>query len=181
MPSSSTTLLPTAAPPTRSRRSTVELELPVSPKFCCPISHDLMRNPIVGPTGITYDRAGIEAWLLATGAGKTATATRPVTKGDLRVDDLDPNHALCRIIQAWCIANRCLGVERIPTLQVPVAPVLAGDVSAEVEAAERAGNAVRCGMVVREVGHLAWESDRDQRCLASAGTIAFIVLENITD
>uniref|UniRef100_A0A0E0M555 U-box domain-containing protein n=1 Tax=Oryza punctata TaxID=4537 RepID=A0A0E0M555_ORYPU len=151
-----------------SRRSTAELELPVPPEFRCPISLDLMRDPVVGPTGITYDRAGIEAWLLAAGARKTAT-TCPVTKGDLRADDLVPNHALRRVIQAWCVANRCRGVERIPTPRVPVTPVQAGDVLGEVEAAARAGDVARCGAAVREVGRLARESDRDRRCLASAG------------
>uniref|UniRef100_A0A0D9XHF5 U-box domain-containing protein n=1 Tax=Leersia perrieri TaxID=77586 RepID=A0A0D9XHF5_9ORYZ len=102
------------------RRATPELELPVPPEFRCPISLDLMRDPVVGPTGITYDRAGIEAWLLA-------AARCPVTKGDLRADDLVPNHALRRVIQAWCVANRCRGVERIPTPRVPLTPAQAAE------------------------------------------------------
>lgn len=160
-----------SSPSLLSRRSTAELELPVPPEFRCPISLELMRDPVVGPTGITYDRAGIEAWLLAAGAGKTAAAssTCPVTKGDLRADDLVPNHALRRVIQAWCVANRCRGVERIPTPRVPVTPAQAGEVLGEVEAAARAGDAERCVAAVREVGRLARESDRDRRCLASAG------------
>uniref|UniRef100_J3N0N5 U-box domain-containing protein n=1 Tax=Oryza brachyantha TaxID=4533 RepID=J3N0N5_ORYBR len=95
--SSSSSLLSRRLPPPR----TPELELPVPPEFRCPISLELMRDPVVGPTGITYDRAGIEAWLLAAGAGTTTTC--PVTKGDLRADDLVPNHALRRVIQAWCV------------------------------------------------------------------------------
>lgn len=143
-----------SSPSLLSRRSTAELELPVPPEFRCPISLELMRDPVVGPTGITYDRAGIEAWLLAAGAGKTAAAssTCPVTKGDLRADDLVPNHALRRVIQAWCVANRCRGVERIPTPRVPVTPAQAGEVLGEVEAAARAGDAARCVAAVREVG-----------------------------
>ncbi|KAF0929185.1 hypothetical protein E2562_016423 [Oryza meyeriana var. granulata] len=158
---SSSSLLSRRAPP-----RTPELELPVPPEFRCPISLELMRDPVVGPTGITYDRAGIEAWLLAAGAG---TTTCPVTKGDLCADDLVPNHALRRVIQAWCVANRCRGVERIPTPRVPVTPAQAGEALAEVEAAARAGEAAWCVAAVREVGRLARESDRDRRCLASAG------------
>uniref|UniRef100_A0A0E0HRC4 U-box domain-containing protein n=1 Tax=Oryza nivara TaxID=4536 RepID=A0A0E0HRC4_ORYNI len=95
----------------------------------------------------------------------------PVTKGDLRVDDLIPNHALRCIIQAWCVANHCRGVERIPTPRVPVTLAQAGEVLGlgEVEAAARAGDAARCGAAVREVGRLARESDRDRWCLASSG------------
>ncbi|EAZ15153.1 hypothetical protein OsJ_30569 [Oryza sativa Japonica Group] len=160
-----------SSPSLLSRRSTAELELPVPPEFRCPISLELMRDPVVGPTGITYDRAGIEAWLLAAGAGKTAAAssTCPVTKGDLRADDLVPNHALRRVIQAWCVANRCRGVERIPTPRVPVTPAQAGEVLGQVEPPARAGNAASCFAAVPQVGGLARESDRDRRCLGSAG------------
>ena len=66
-----------------------ELELPLPPEFRCPISLNLMRDPVAGLTGITYDRAGIEAWLLAA-AGR---GTCPVTHTELRAEDLVPNHA----------------------------------------------------------------------------------------
>uniref|UniRef100_A0A0E0PVE4 U-box domain-containing protein n=1 Tax=Oryza rufipogon TaxID=4529 RepID=A0A0E0PVE4_ORYRU len=64
----------------------------------------------------TPDGAGIEA-----GAGKTAetaSSTCPVTKGDLRTDDLVPNHALRRVIQAWCVANN-LPPRRLPASPLP--------------------------------------------------------------
>uniref|UniRef100_A0A0E0A744 U-box domain-containing protein n=1 Tax=Oryza glumipatula TaxID=40148 RepID=A0A0E0A744_9ORYZ len=56
------------------------------------------------------------------GAGKTAetaSSTCPVTKGDLRADDLVPNHALRRVIQAWCVANN-LPPRRLPASPLPV-------------------------------------------------------------
>uniref|UniRef100_A0A0E0MK86 U-box domain-containing protein n=1 Tax=Oryza punctata TaxID=4537 RepID=A0A0E0MK86_ORYPU len=127
------------------------------PEFRCPISLDLMRDLIVRPTGITYDRASIETWLLAAGARTMTTSTCPVTKGDLCGDDLVPNHALRRVIQAWYIANCCRGVERIPTPRVPVMPTQAGDVLPEVEAVERAGDVARCDVAAREVRNPKYE------------------------
>ena len=44
-----------------SSSSSVELAIPAH--FRCPISLDLMRDPVTAPTGITYDRESIEAWL----------------------------------------------------------------------------------------------------------------------
>uniref|UniRef100_A0A0E0LTV5 U-box domain-containing protein n=1 Tax=Oryza punctata TaxID=4537 RepID=A0A0E0LTV5_ORYPU len=119
--SSSLSLLSRRRSPPRS--SSAELELPVPPEFRCPISLDLMRDPVVGPTGITYDRAGIEAWLLAAGARKTATSTCPVTKGDLRADDLVPNHALRRVIQACDSSASSLVLDGVLAALVLVMPL----------------------------------------------------------
>lgn len=82
--------------------------------FLCPISLQIMRDPVTLPTGITYDRRSIERWLLASGNHKTC----PVTNQPLLTDyDLTPNHTLRRLIQAWCVAN---AIERVPTPRPPV-------------------------------------------------------------
>ncbi|XP_062200228.1 U-box domain-containing protein 21-like [Phragmites australis] len=134
------------------------------PEFLCPITLDMMWDPVVGPTGITYDRAGIEAWLLPTGRG-----TCPVTHGELCAEDLVPNHTLRRHIQAWCAANSFHGVERVPTPRTPATPAQAADAVAEVEAAAREGDAAWCAEAARGVRHLARVADRNRQCLASAG------------
>ncbi|KAL6642538.1 hypothetical protein ACP70R_020719 [Stipagrostis hirtigluma subsp. patula] len=135
----------------------------VPPEFLCPITLDLMRDPVVAPTGITYDRAGIEAWLLVRRAC-------PVTHGELRAEDLVPNRNLRRLIQGWCAANRSRGVERMPSpRRAPATPAQAADAVAEVEAAASSGQAARCATAAREVRRLARAADRNRRCLASAG------------
>ncbi|KAE9621730.1 putative aminoacyltransferase, E1 ubiquitin-activating enzyme [Lupinus albus] len=38
-------------------------EIDVSPFFLCPISLEIMKDPVTISTGITYDRESIEKWL----------------------------------------------------------------------------------------------------------------------
>ncbi|CAN6236728.1 unnamed protein product [Urochloa humidicola] len=85
-----------------------EVEVPCY--FLCPISLDMMRDPVTLPTGITYDREGIERWLLTAG-------TCPLTKQAVPAGcDPTPNDTLRRLIQSWCALH---GVERVPTTPKP--------------------------------------------------------------
>ncbi|CAD6202847.1 unnamed protein product [Miscanthus lutarioriparius] len=143
--------------------SSVELAIPAH--FRCPISLDLMRDPVTAPTGITYDRESIEAWL------DTGRATCPVTHAPLRHEDLVPNHAIRRVIQDWCVANRSRGVERIPTPKIPVTPVQASELLFNLAGSARCRDAAaRCAEVVAKIKALARDSERNRRCFASIGT-----------
>ncbi|KAG8096851.1 hypothetical protein GUJ93_ZPchr0013g34201 [Zizania palustris] len=141
-------------------------ELAIPAHFRCPISLDLMRDPVTAPTGITYDREGIEAWL------DRGRAVCPVTHAPLRQEDLVPNHAIRRVIQDWCVANRSRGVERIPTPKIPVTPVQASELLFDVvaESARRDGGAARCARAAARVRALARDSERNRRCFVSVGT-----------
>ncbi|KAH6774806.1 hypothetical protein C2S51_013210 [Perilla frutescens var. frutescens] len=81
--------------------------------FLCPISMQLMKDPVTISTGITYDRESIEKWLFS-----CKNTTCPVTKQPLSAAAGDltptptPNHTLRRLIQSWCTLN---ALERIPT------------------------------------------------------------------
>ncbi|XP_043715080.1 U-box domain-containing protein 26-like [Telopea speciosissima] len=86
--------------------------------FRCPISLELMRDPVTVSTGQTYDRSSIESWVA------TGNTTCPVTRSPLCDFTLIPNHTLRRLIQDWCVSNRSLGVERIPTPKQPADPAL---------------------------------------------------------
>ncbi|KAI3791596.1 hypothetical protein L2E82_05443 [Cichorium intybus] len=83
--------------------------------FVCPISLELMKDPVTLHTGITYDRDSIEKWLFA-----KKNNTCPVTKQVLLDVDLTPNHTLRRLIQSWCTLNPLSGVERVPTPRTPI-------------------------------------------------------------
>ncbi|KAJ8754587.1 hypothetical protein K2173_010193 [Erythroxylum novogranatense] len=86
-------------------------DIEVPQYFVCPISLQIMKDPVTAITGITYDRESIEHWLFI---GKNTTC--PVTKQPLPTDsDLTPNHTLRRLIQAWCTENASRGIDRIPT------------------------------------------------------------------
>ncbi|XP_060195387.1 E3 ubiquitin-protein ligase PUB24-like [Lycium barbarum] len=86
--------------------------------FICPISLQIMKDPVTAITGITYDRESIERWLFK---NPNNNVICPVTKVPVpRDSDLTPNHTLRRLIQAWCIANGSNGVDRILTPKPPL-------------------------------------------------------------
>ncbi|XP_030966484.1 U-box domain-containing protein 13 isoform X1 [Quercus lobata] len=73
---------------------------PVIPvDFRCPISLELMKDPVIVSTGQTYERACIEKWLDA-GHG-----TCPKTQQILANTVLTPNYVLRSLIAQWCEAN----------------------------------------------------------------------------
>jgi hypothetical protein len=123
--------------------------------FVCPISLELMRDPVTLSTGMTYDRPSIEKWL---GFGNK---TCPTTNQVLESDEMIPNHTLRRLIQTWCVKNQAYGVERIPT---PKAPVESDQVRALLEAVpEREA--------VTQLWRLAKECEYNRKCIAQAGGV----------
>lgn len=75
--------------------------------FRCPISLELMTDPVTVSTGQTYDRASIQKWL------KAGNTKCPKTGEKLTNTDLVPNTTLKRLIQQFCadngisVANSC--------------------------------------------------------------------------
>ncbi|XP_027087127.2 U-box domain-containing protein 13-like [Coffea eugenioides] len=67
--------------------------------FRCPISLELMRDPVIVSTGQTYERSCIEKWLEA-GHG-----TCPKTRQALTSTAVTPNYVLRSLIAQWCEAN----------------------------------------------------------------------------
>ncbi|XP_073157579.1 E3 ubiquitin-protein ligase PUB24-like [Henckelia pumila] len=79
--------------------------------FICPISLQIMKDPVTAISGITYDRESIEHWLF-----KNHNTICPVSKQALpRDSDLTPNHTLRRLIKAWCTVNASCMIDQIPT------------------------------------------------------------------
>ncbi|CAN4100954.1 unnamed protein product [Withania somnifera] len=76
---------------------------PVIPDdFRCPISLELMKDPVIVSSGQTYERSSIEKWLEA---GHT---TCPKTQQVLTSNAVTPNYVLWSLIAQWCEVN---GVE----------------------------------------------------------------------
>jgi hypothetical protein len=67
--------------------------------FKCPISLELMRDPMVLCTGQSYKWSNIEPWLEA------GNHTCPATMQTLASLELVPNHTLRCLIQNWCEAH----------------------------------------------------------------------------
>ncbi|XP_057808289.1 U-box domain-containing protein 16 [Salvia miltiorrhiza] len=83
---------------TRRQKSAAEANIPAD--FRCPITLDLMRDPVVVSTGQTYDRSSIVLWI------ESGHATCPKTGQSLAHTQLIPNLALKNLIAMWCREQR---------------------------------------------------------------------------
>ncbi|WCJ17710.1 U-box domain-containing protein 26 [Euphorbia peplus] len=127
--------------------------------FRCPISLELMRDPVTVSTGQTYDRSSIESWVA------TGNTTCPVTRLPLSDFTVIPNHTLRRLIQDWCVANRSFGVERIPTPKQPAEP---GLIRSLLNQAASVSNPYQSRLAaVRRVKGLARDSDKNRLIISS--------------
>ncbi|ERM98487.1 hypothetical protein AMTR_s00072p00171260 [Amborella trichopoda] len=86
-----------------SEKSMEKTRSPVIPDdFRCPISLELMRDPVIVATGQTYEQSCIQKWLDA------GHQTCPKTQQMLPHTVLTPNYVLRSLIAQWCENN---GVE----------------------------------------------------------------------
>lgn len=136
------------------------LEVPnIPPYFRCPITFNLMGDPVSLCTGVSYDRESIERWL------DEGHNTCPVTMQVLQDQALIPNHTLRRLIQDWCVVNGARGVDRIPTPKIPAEPrqvqLMLIDVS----------NRFMLHQNLMQIRALAVESENNRKCLVEAGAI----------
>ncbi|XP_076957369.1 U-box domain-containing protein 14-like [Bidens hawaiensis] len=84
-------------------KSVMRHRSPVIPDdFRCPISLELMKDPVIVSTGQTYERSSIQKWLDA------GHKTCPKTQQTLLHTALTPNYVLKSLIALWCDSN---GVE----------------------------------------------------------------------
>ncbi|KAK9272830.1 hypothetical protein L1049_003208 [Liquidambar formosana] len=142
----------------------LEMEFTIPTHFRCPISLDLMKDPVTLSTGITYDRESIERWIEA------GNQTCPVTNQVLRSFEQIPNHAIRKMIQDWCVQNRSYGIERIPTPRIPVTPYEVSEICTRLLAAAQRGDQRRCVELVGKIKVWGKESERNKRCIVDNGT-----------
>ncbi|XP_058104238.1 E3 ubiquitin-protein ligase PUB22-like [Magnolia sinica] len=64
--------------------------------FRCPISMELMQDPVTISTGVSYEKKNIERWFF-----HYKKKTCPATMQLLESFDLTPNHTLKRLILSW--------------------------------------------------------------------------------
>ena len=62
--------------------------------FVCPITTEVMSDPVMAADGHAYERSAIERWL-------ATKSTSPMTGGALEHSILVPNHMLRRQIRDW--------------------------------------------------------------------------------
>ncbi|PSR86441.1 E3 ubiquitin-protein like [Actinidia chinensis var. chinensis] len=148
-------------------------DIDVPQYFLCPISLQIMKDPVTTASGISYDRESIEHWLSARGKDATTKETTcPVTKQPLLVDSeyLTPNHTLRRLIQAWCVANANNGIDPIPT---PKSPLNKSHIFKLI----RNLNVPELHLkVLKTMEEIAEESDKNRNCMVKAGAMKAMVL-----
>jgi hypothetical protein len=132
-----------------------ELDVTVPSYLRCPISLELMRDPVTLCTGITYDRQNIETWL---DAGNNVC---PITNQALENQEMIPNHTVRRVIQDWCVANSSSGIERIPTPRAPPTSAQIAELLSEIGSRE----------AIQRLRALAKESDRNRKRVASSNAV----------
>ncbi|KAK4441108.1 U-box domain-containing protein 13 [Sesamum alatum] len=104
-PNIDSTAVEKSAPTSSSGKASAEgnqKNLVIPDDFRCPISLELMKDPVIVSTGQTYERSCIEKWLEA------GHSTCPKTQQALTSTALTPNYVLRSLIAQWCEAN---GVE----------------------------------------------------------------------
>lgn len=144
---------------------------PVIPDdFRCPISLELMRDPVIMATGQTYERVCIEKWLDA------GHDTCPKTQQMLPNTSLTPNYALRSLIAQWC------EVHGVP----PPRPSKLSKPTSACSPVEHANiNALICKLsslniddrrsAAGEIRLLAKRNVENRICIAEAGAIPLLV------
>ena len=64
----------------------------------CPITHEKLKDPVIGSDGYTYSRAAIERWL------RDGGGTSPMTRQLMHV--VGPNRAMATMLRKWRKRNR---------------------------------------------------------------------------
>ncbi len=85
-------------------------ETDVPNAFICPITYEIMENPVVASDGHTYGRDAIEVWI-------TRNGTSPFTRAPL-TNELLPNRPLKEMIDEFIENNREWAIENISWITV---------------------------------------------------------------
>ncbi|KAB2028168.1 hypothetical protein ES319_D05G080500v1 [Gossypium barbadense] len=141
-----------------------EIEVPTH--FLCPISLQLMRDPVTISTGISYDRDSIEKWLYS-----CKNKACPVTKQALHDSGLTPNHTLRRLIQTWCTLNVSHGIQIIPAPNPPIHNTQIAKLLND--ATKLPETRFKCLATLRSI--TLEEGERNRSCLEASGAVEFLV------
>ncbi|XP_009596674.1 U-box domain-containing protein 10-like [Nicotiana tomentosiformis] len=163
--------------PFKSHTESTKLDCPVIPiEFLCPISLELMRDPvIVAATGQTYERSYIQQWI---DGGHT---TCPKTQQQLHNLTLAPNYALRNLISDWCAKNNIEQPTAIANGKIKKGDGSFRYVSREVAAVEvivrklSSRSIEDCRAAVAEIRSLSKRSTENRILIAEAGAIPVLV------
>lgn len=146
---------------------------PVIPDdFRCPISLELMKDPVIVSTGQTYERSCIQKWLDA------GHKTCPKTQQSLLHTALTPNYVLKSLIALWCETN---GIELPKKQGNGPNKISGGGLDCDRAAIDVLlqklvnGNAEQQRAASGELRLLAKRNADNRVCIAEAGAIPLLV------
>ncbi|XP_043705010.1 U-box domain-containing protein 14-like [Telopea speciosissima] len=157
-----------------SEKSLVQHRSPVIPDdFRCPISLELMKDPVIVSTGQTYERSCIQKWLDA------GHKTCPKMQLTLVHTALTPNYVLKGLIAQWCENN---GVE-LPKMQGSCRNKKSGNCVSDCDRTAidallqklTIGNTEEQRAAAGEFRLLAKRNADNRVCIAEAGAIPLLV------
>lgn len=139
-----------------------KLGSPVIPDdFRCPISLELMKDPVIVATGQTYERTCIQKWL--DGGNKTCPKTQQVLPHLI----LTPNYVLKSLIAQWCETHGIELPKKIAPGDRQTIEVLLQKLSHGQPDVQRAA--------AGELRLLAKRNAENRICIAEAGAIPLLV------
>ncbi|KAE8701184.1 U-box domain-containing protein 4 [Hibiscus syriacus] len=94
------------------KQSATSSPVPIPADFCCPLSLELMTDPVIVASGQTYERAFIKNWI---GLGLTVC---PKTRQTLTHTNLIPNYTVKALIANWCESNNVKLPNRMKSISV---------------------------------------------------------------
>lgn len=142
---------------------------PVIPDdFRCPISLELMKDPVIVSTGQTYERSSIQKWLDA------GHKTCPKTQQTLLHTALTPNYVLKSLIALWCDSN---GIELPKSNHKPGRPGSECDRAVIGSLLQKlvVGDSEEQRSAAGELRLLAKRNADNRVCIAEAGAIPLLV------
>lgn len=90
------------------------------PYFRCPISMELMQDPVTISTGVSFERANIEKWFFTYNK-----KTCPATMQTIVNFDITPNYTLKRLILSWKMKESCSSSSLLPSSSMEYDDVVA--------------------------------------------------------
>ncbi|KAJ9177328.1 hypothetical protein P3X46_012561 [Hevea brasiliensis] len=81
------------------KQSQTNSPVPIPADFCCPLSLELMTDPVIVASGQTYERAFIKNWI------ELGLTVCPKTRQTLAHTNLIPNYTVKALIANWCESN----------------------------------------------------------------------------
>ncbi|KAI4386501.1 hypothetical protein MLD38_004429 [Melastoma candidum] len=143
--------------------------------FLCPISLELMRDPVIVATGQTYERSYIQKWI------DSGNVTCPKTQQKLQNFILTPNYVLRSLISQWCTTHNVEHPTVLANGKIKNANGSVRDISGDIATIEAlvcklsSQSIEECKGAVSEIRSLSKRSTDNRILIAEAGAIPALV------